>query len=142
MSVTGPPFFLFQGNLQNRTCRKGPPLDFFSTVRLFFRKFFNVSKGSPLQVFRYFATECILINPKGSPFYIFRHCATFSERKNRKLQVFQQKILRFLSLRDSAYLRRSRLVLFFLQLHIEWVLFMVQFLSNEKFESRKFVTEF
>ena len=55
----------------------------------------------------------MFINQKGSPFYIFRHCAAFSERKNfRKFQVFFQKnVLRFLSLRYSADLRRSRLVL-------------------------------
>ena len=38
---------------------------------LFFRKIFNVSKGSPLRVFSYFATECMLINPKGSPLLHF-----------------------------------------------------------------------
>ena len=57
---------------------KGSPLwIFFGTVRLFFEKIFNVPKGSPLRVFSYFATECMLIHPKGFPFYIFRHYATF-----------------------------------------------------------------
>ena len=48
-------------------------------------------------------------NQKGPPFYIFRHCAAFSERKI----FFQKNVLRFLSLRYSADLRRSRLVLLF-----------------------------
>ena len=66
----------------------------------------------------------MLIKPKGSPFYIFRHYATFSERKNiQKIQVFFQKnVLRFLTLRDSADFRRSRLLflpsLFFVMTHM------------------------
>ena len=50
----GPPFhfFTFFRNLQNRKRPKGPPFQFFfGTVRNFFRKFFKVSKESPLQVF-------------------------------------------------------------------------------------------
>ena len=51
LSAKGPHllFLLFQRNLQNRMRLKGPPFEFFfGTVRLFFRKFFNVPKGSPL----------------------------------------------------------------------------------------------
>ena len=56
----------------------------------------------------------MFINQKGSPFYIFRHCATFSERNFfSKISSFfpNKNVLRFLSLRYSADLRRSRLVL-------------------------------
>ena len=86
LSQKGPHFLLFQGNLQNRTCLK-VPFGFFWHCATFFRKFLNVPKGSPLRVFWYFATECMLINPEGFPFYIFRHYATFFERK--KIQKFQ-----------------------------------------------------
>ena len=54
LSAKGPPFhFLpFLRNLQNRKRPKGPPFQFvFGTVRNFFRKFFKVSKESPLRVF-------------------------------------------------------------------------------------------
>ena len=119
LSPKGPPFIfsLFQGNLQNRTCLKGPPFGFFfGTVRLFFRKkIFNVSKWSPFEFFSYFATECMLINPKGSPFYSFRHFATFLEEKFffKNYKFFSKKnVLLFLSLRYGADFRRSRLVLF------------------------------
>ena len=52
LSPKVPPFqfLLFQGNLQNRTCLKGP-LDFFRHCATFFENFFNVSKGSLLRVF-------------------------------------------------------------------------------------------
>ena len=64
--------------------------------------------------FLLFCYRCVFINQKGSPFYIFRHCATFSERKIflENFKFFSKKnVLRFLSLRYSADLRRSRLVL-------------------------------
>ena len=92
LSAKGPPFhFLpFLRNLQNRKRPKGPPFQFFfGTVRNFFRKFFKVSKESPLRVFRYFATKCMLMNPKGSPFFIFRHYATISKFFSKK--IFQKK---------------------------------------------------
>ena len=73
----------FLRNLQNRTRLKGPSFDFFSALCDIFRKFLNVSKGFPLRVFSYFATECMLINSKG-PFYIFRNYTTFSEKKFSK----------------------------------------------------------
>ena len=82
-------------------------------MRLFFEKFFNVSKGSPLRVFSYFATECMLINPKGSPLLHFSALCDFflQEFFFQKLQVFSKKsVLRFLSLRYGADFRRSRLV--------------------------------
>ena len=74
LSPKGPPFIfsLFQGNLQNRTCLKGPPFGFFSALCDFFsKKFLMFQKGPPLRVFSYFATECMLINPKGPPFTFF-----------------------------------------------------------------------
>ena len=55
MSVKGPPFFkLYQGNLQNRSCLKGPPLDIFDTVRPFTENFFTVLKGTPFEFFDIF----------------------------------------------------------------------------------------
>ena len=42
-------FFTFYRSLQNRMIVKGPPFDFFGTVRLFL--YFFVSKGSPFQFY-------------------------------------------------------------------------------------------
>ena len=81
-------------------------------------------KGPPFEFFCYFATECVFINQKGSPFYIFRHCATFSERIFffENFKFFSKKnVLRFLSLRYSADLRRSRLVHFHFELSFQTV---------------------
>ena len=74
-------FYFFKDTYKTGRAQRVPPLDFFRNCETFFRKFFNVPKGSPLWVFWYFATECLLINPEGSPFYIFRHYATSFERK-------------------------------------------------------------
>ena len=106
-------FLLFQGNIQNRTCPKGPPFGFFRHCATFFRKFFNVPKGSPLWVFWYFATECLLINPEGSHLLHFSALCDFFWKKFffQKFQFFSKKsVLRFLSLRYGADFRRSRLV--------------------------------
>ena len=72
----------------------------------------EVSTRAPLRVFSYFATECMLINPKGSPLLHFSALCDFFERIFfQKLQVFFKKFfLRFLSLRYGADFRRSRLV--------------------------------
>ena len=64
-------------NLENIGC---PPLVFFTriffgTMRLFWN-FLDSNKGSPLRLFRYFATQWISKNPTGSPFYIFWHSDT------------------------------------------------------------------
>ena len=86
LSAKGPRFHFF--NLFYVTYKTGRDQRvsiFFGTVRnVFFRKFFKVSKESPLQVFWYFATESMLMNPKGSPFFIFRHYATFSKFFSKK----------------------------------------------------------
>ena len=71
-------------------------------------------KGPPFEFFYYFATECVFINQKGSPRLHFSALRDVFRKKFffRKFQVFFQKnVLRFLSLRYSADLRRSRLVL-------------------------------
>ena len=92
----GPPFhFLpFQGNIQNRTCPKGTPFGFFRNCATFFRKFFNVPKGSPLWVFWYFATECLLINPEGSPLLHFSALCDFFWKKNffKNFNFFPKKV--------------------------------------------------
>ena len=110
----GPPFhfLLFQGNIQNRTCPKGPPFGFFSELCDFF---FENFQRSPLWVFWYFATECLLINPEGSPLLHFSALCDFFWKKIffQKFQFFFKKsVLRFLSLRYGADFRRSRLVFF------------------------------
>ena len=93
---------------------KGSPLwIFFGTVRLFFEKIFIVPKGSPLRVFSYFATECMLIHHKGSPLLHFSALCDFFWKNFffQKFMFFSKKIfLRFLSLRYGADFGRSRLV--------------------------------
>ena len=54
-------------------------LDFFGTTRLFW-KFLDCTKECPLHLFRHFATEWMLKNPKGSPVLHFSalwHCTNF-----------------------------------------------------------------
>ena len=87
LTAKGPPFrFLpFLRNLQNWKTPKGPPFQFFfDTVRIFFSKIFNFSRVPPSD-FLYFATESMLMNPKGSPLFIFRHYATFSKFFSKKI---------------------------------------------------------
>ena len=111
----GPPFifYFFKETYKTGRAQRVPPLDFFRNCATFFRKFFNVPKGSPLWVFWYFATECLLINPEGSPLLHFLALCDFFWKKNffQKFQFFSKKsVLRFLSLRYGADFRRSRLV--------------------------------
>ena len=82
----------FLRNLQNRMRPKGPPpLNFFRQCAKFFLKIFNVSKEFLFQFFSYFATECMLINPKESPFSIFGTLRHFSKEKSTK-SFFQKNI--------------------------------------------------
>ena len=79
-------------------------MDFFGTGRLF--SIFLSLKRLPLQVFSYFAAECMLINPKGSPFLHFLALCDILKKKIQKFQIFKKNVLRFLSLRYSADFRR------------------------------------
>ena len=86
-----PPFIFYLFYVTYKTGRDQcvPPFNFFRhCANIFWKIFFDFSKES-LPVFWYFATECMLINPKGSPLFIFRHSATFFERK--KYEVFFKK---------------------------------------------------
>ena len=49
-----------------------------------FLNFFGLHQGSPLHLFRYFATQWMSKNLKGSPFYIFRHCDTVQKSHLKK----------------------------------------------------------
>ena len=52
LSAKSPPFMFPFFNVTYKTERdQRPPIDFFGTVRLFFRNFFNVSKRSPFKFF-------------------------------------------------------------------------------------------
>ena len=109
-------FLLFQGNIQNRTCPKGPPFGFFSELcdffrKFFFRKFFSfrkqngmfVNKSRRVPPFTFFGTMRLLLKE-----FFFQ-----------KFQFFSKKsVLRFLSLRYGADFRRSRLVILVLSLLI------------------------
>ena len=72
LSPKGPPFLflLFQGNLQNRTCLKCPPLDFFRHSATFFEIFLIFE-------FLIFCNRMYFIKSRRAPFYFFRHYATF-----------------------------------------------------------------
>ena len=61
-------FLLFQGNIQNRTCPKGPPFGFFSELCDFFSKFFFrkhngmfVNKSRRVSPFTFFGTMRLLL---------------------------------------------------------------------------------
>ena len=91
-------FVPFLRNLQNRKTPKGPPPNFFRHCANFFSKIFNVSKESHLRIFLFFATDSMLMNPKGSPLFIFRHYATFSKFFSKKKffkNFFFNKIFNF-----------------------------------------------
>ena len=90
----GPPFifYLFYVTYKTGRDQRVPPFNFFRHCANFFSKFFKVSKESPLRVFWYFATECVLMNPKGSPFSFFgtmRHFQSFFQKN------FFKKIFKF-----------------------------------------------
>ena len=111
-----PPFVYSIFNVRYKTGRnyRVPPLNFFRHCATF-RNFFIVPKGSPLGVFCYFATECVFINQKGSPLLHFSALRDIFRKKiffSKISSFFQKNVLRFLRLRYSADLRRSRLVSF------------------------------
>ena len=89
-----PPFIfsLFQGNLQNRTCLKGPPLDFFGTVRLFFENFLMSPKDPPSS-FLIFCKRMYVNKSKRVPFFIFRRYATiFARKKFKSFKFFSERM--------------------------------------------------
>ena len=59
-----------------RISKTGPFGVFHSDFFRHYATFLDSTKGPPLRLFRYFATQWMSKNPKGSPFYIFRHCDT------------------------------------------------------------------
>ena len=60
----------------------------------FFEDFWIPPKGSPLQLFLYFATQWMSKNPKGSPFYIFRYCDIVQKSNFQKfyLEIFLKSL--------------------------------------------------
>ena len=117
-SPKGPPFIfpLFQGNLQNRTCLKGPPYEFFSALCDFFsKKFLMFQKGPPSNFFSFCNWMYDNTFQRVPPFTFFGTMRLFlKENFFQILHVFFQKnFLRFLSLRYGADFRRSRLVICF-----------------------------
>ena len=111
MSVKGSPFFTFSRKPTKPDVPKRSRLWIFSALQLFSEIF--LMSQCPLRVFWYFATECMLINPKGSPFTFFGTVRHFPKEFFFENFHFFQKVLRFLSLRYSADFRRSRLVQYF-----------------------------
>ena len=109
------PLRLFRGLTSRMTWVRVPPspkffcANFFRLCETFFA---NISKGSTLHFFVYFAKEWMLKNFQRAPFYMFRHYATYGRPK--KLKNFKKNwiffLLLFLSLRYGADLGRSRLV--------------------------------
>ena len=63
---------------------------FFRLCETFFA---NISKGSTLHFFVYFAKEWMLKNFQRAPFYMFRHYATYGRPKN--LKKFQKNRIFF-----------------------------------------------
>ena len=90
-------------------------------MRLFFLEIFLMFPKCPLSIFKYFAIEWMLKNPKGSPYYIFRHYGTYRKLQNKFEKIPNSStveedtwhfevLLLFLSLRYGGDLGRSRLV--------------------------------
>ena len=127
------PLRLFRGLTSRRTWVRVPPWPktfcaiFFRLCETFFA---NISKGSTLHFFVYFAKKWMLKNSQRAPFYMFRYYATYgwpkkilkNFKKNRIFfSIFPQTgtveektwhfevLLLFLSLRYGADLGRSRL---------------------------------
>ena len=89
LSAKGLPFhfLLYQGNLQNRMRLKGPPFDFFGSVRLFLKIF----KCPPLS-FSLFCNRMYVYKSKRVPFlHFWALCDIFRKKKIQKSQVFFQK---------------------------------------------------
>ena len=79
----GPPFhfLLFQGNIQNRTCPKGPPFVlFFGTVRLFFENFLMSPKCPPLS-FLIFCNGMFVNKSRRVPPFTFSGTMRLFEKK-------------------------------------------------------------
>ena len=94
-------FYLFYVTYKIGRDQKVPLSIFFGT------KIFKVSKESPLRVFWYFATECMLMNPKGSPLFIFRHYATFSKFFFKKI-TFSKSFSNFVPSRETVIFQSYR----------------------------------
>ena len=96
-------FYLFYVTYKTGRDQRVPPFIFFSAMcEIFFRKFFKVSKDSPPSNF---AIECMLMNPKGSPLSIFRHYATFSKFFSKKIS---KKFSNFVPSRETAIFQSYR----------------------------------
>ena len=91
LTPKGPPFhfLLFQGNIQNRTCPKGPPFGlFFGTVRLFFENFLM----SPLS-FLIFCNEMFVNKSRRVPlFTFFGTMRLLSKKKFKNFNFFPKKV--------------------------------------------------
>ena len=96
-------FLLFQGNLQNRTSLKGP-FGFSSALCNFFRK---------IRGFWYFATECMLINPKGSPLLHFSALCNIFRKKIKNFVFFKKTFCVFWALDIAPKLHVLVLFYFF-----------------------------
>ena len=91
----GPPFhfLLFQGNIQNRTCPKGPPLwIFFGTVRHFFENFLMSPKGPPFE-FLIFCNGMFVNKSRRVPPFTFFGTMRLLLKENffSKISIFFQK---------------------------------------------------
>ena len=111
----GPPFifyFFFKETYKTGRAQRVPPLDFFRNCATFFRKFFNVPKGSPFE-FLIFCNGMFVDKSRRVPTFTFFGTMRLLLKKFffQKFQFFSKKsVLRFLSLRYGADFRRSRLV--------------------------------
>ena len=121
------PLFIFQGNLQNRTCLKGPPFGFFSALCDFFSENFLMSPKGFLRVFLIFCNGMYVNKSRRVPLLNFLALCDFflNEKIFSKISFFfQKKSFALLSLRYGADFRRSRLVssksaqLFTVRLHL------------------------
>ena len=81
-------FLLFQGNIQNRTCPKGPPFGlFFGTVRLFFENFLM----SPLSFLIFCNGMFVYKSRRVPPFTFFGTMRLLLKKNFSKISIFFQK---------------------------------------------------
>ena len=91
----GSPFhcLLFQGNIQNRTCPKGPPFGFFSALCDFFSKIFQCPQRVPPLNFLIFCNGMFVNKSRNVPPFTFFGTMRLllKEKFFSKISIFFQK---------------------------------------------------
>ena len=86
-------FYFFKETYKTGRAQRVPPLDFFRNCATFFRKFFNVPKGSPLWVFLIFCNGMFVNKSRRVPPFTFFGTMRLllKEKFFSKISIFFQK---------------------------------------------------